>query len=145
MQLSQPQEGSSTPQPVDESQLYYQAVGGEKKKRLYGIGSSTSSYYPRSSSSTSSSIPRNAELELQIQQLQEELHQIRQQQQDERRAREEQQQEERRAREEQQQQERRAREEQTRDDVQRLFDEQMARWMRSNPRYPDNNDGTDNL
>ena len=80
-------------------------------------------------------------MELQIQQLHDKLQQMEQHQEDERRAREE-----------QYEAERMARAEQTRNDVQRLFEEQMAEWMRSNPQFPgnnnrtgsQNNDGTDN-
>jgi TolA-binding protein len=106
-------------------------VGGEKKKRVYGIGSSNSSYYPGSSSSASSSAPHNAQLELQIKQLQDELHQMRQQHQ-----------EERSQMEQQQEEERRTREQQTRDEVTRLFNEQMQQWMRSNPRFGPGGDGS---
>ena len=141
-QLSQPQDGSTTPQAVNETQLYLDAVGGEKKKRVYGIGSSNSSYYPSSSSSASSSAPHNAQLELQIKQLQDELHQMRQQHQEERSQMEQQQEEDRRAREQQQAEERTARQQQTRDEVTRLFNEQMQQWKRSNPSFGPGGDGS---
>ena len=132
MQLSQPQEGSSSPQPVDETQLYFQAVGGEKKKRVYGIGSSKASYYPGSSSNTSSSsFTRNAEMELQIRQLQDKLQQMEQLQEDERMAREE-----------RDEAERIARAEQMRNEVQRLFQEQMDEFRRYMPHFPGNNNGS---
>lgn len=43
-------------EPVDMSQIYLQVVGGEKKRRVYGLGSQASAYYPEkfSSSSTTS-------------------------------------------------------------------------------------------
>jgi hypothetical protein len=75
-QLSQPLEGSSEPQPVDETDLYFQAVGGEKKKRVYRMGSSGSSYYGGGSGCASSSSQnniRNVQLEHRVEQLQEQL------------------------------------------------------------------------
>jgi TolA-binding protein len=110
---------------VDETQLYYDVVGGEKKKRVYGVGSYKSICYPGSSSDASSSVSRNAQLESQIQELQDKLKQM----------------------EERQEEANRLREEQTRNDVQRMFLEMMAQWQRSNPpppyphNYPPNNDG----
>ncbi|KAJ9168405.1 hypothetical protein P3X46_019933 [Hevea brasiliensis] len=56
-QSSQPQEGCSDPPIVDEVALYYQVVGGEKKNRVYGIGSQASIFYPSSSHGSSSSHP----------------------------------------------------------------------------------------
>ncbi|XP_058006737.1 uncharacterized protein LOC131182105 [Hevea brasiliensis] len=55
-QSSQPQEGCSDPPIVDEVALYYQVVGGEKKNRVYGIGSQASIFYPSSSHGSSSRI-----------------------------------------------------------------------------------------
>jgi TolA-binding protein len=106
---------------VDETQLYYDVVGADKKKRVYGVGSYKSTCYPGSSSDASSSVSRNAQLEGQIQQLQEQLRHM----------------------EERQEEERRQREEQTRETVQRMFLETMAQWQRSNPPPPPppNNDG----
>jgi hypothetical protein len=74
-QFSQPQEGSDEPQPVDEAEVYFQAAGGEKKKRVYGMGSSGASYYgggSRCSSSSQNNI-RNVELEGRVEQLQAQL------------------------------------------------------------------------
>ena len=53
---SQSEEDSTEPVEVNMSQLYLQAVGGEKKRRVYGLGSQASAFYPetfRSSSTTS--------------------------------------------------------------------------------------------
>ncbi|KAK1402917.1 hypothetical protein POM88_002522 [Heracleum sosnowskyi] len=48
---SRPIDGSSTPQPVDENQLYYDAVGGRNSRnKIYGIGSSQNLFYAPSSS-----------------------------------------------------------------------------------------------
>ncbi|XP_050208240.1 uncharacterized protein LOC126657575 [Mercurialis annua] len=50
---SQPQEDGSVPE-VDIHSLYYDVVGGAKKKQVYGLGSQASVFYPHSFSSTSS-------------------------------------------------------------------------------------------
>ncbi|KAJ9159490.1 hypothetical protein P3X46_024997 [Hevea brasiliensis] len=70
-QSSQPQEGCSDPPIVDEVALYYQVVGGEKKNRVYGIGSQASIFYPSSSHGSSSSHPimLDQAMEEEIQQL----------------------------------------------------------------------------
>ncbi|XP_057999354.1 uncharacterized protein LOC110667511 [Hevea brasiliensis] len=71
-QSSQPQEGCSDPPIVDEVALYYQVVGGEKKNRVYGIGSQASIFYPSSShgsSSTASYCAQSEAMEEEIQQL----------------------------------------------------------------------------
>ncbi|KAK1387060.1 hypothetical protein POM88_015238 [Heracleum sosnowskyi] len=48
---SRPADGSSTPQSVDENQLFYDAVGGRNSKnRIYGLGSSQDLFYAPSSS-----------------------------------------------------------------------------------------------
>lgn len=48
---SQPADGSSTPQPVDENQLFYDAVGGRNSRnRIYGLGSLQDIIYAPSSS-----------------------------------------------------------------------------------------------
>ncbi|KAK1357109.1 hypothetical protein POM88_050365 [Heracleum sosnowskyi] len=48
---SRPADGSSTPQSVDENQLFYDAVGGRKSKnRIYGLGSSQDLFYAPSNS-----------------------------------------------------------------------------------------------
>ncbi|XP_043804623.1 uncharacterized protein LOC110627282 [Manihot esculenta] len=39
------QEGSNEPTPINEAQLYYEAVGGQKKNRVYGLGSQASAYF----------------------------------------------------------------------------------------------------
>ncbi|XP_043808700.1 uncharacterized protein LOC122722295 [Manihot esculenta] len=38
-------EGSNEPTPINEAQLYYEAVGGHKKSRVYGLGSQASAYF----------------------------------------------------------------------------------------------------
>ena len=51
---SQPVDGSSEPQPVDENSLYYAVVGGhDERNRIYGLGSSQSIFYGPSSSTIS--------------------------------------------------------------------------------------------
>ena len=48
---SQPVDGSSEPQPVDENKLYSDVVGGRNKRnRIYGLGSSQDIFYEPSSS-----------------------------------------------------------------------------------------------
>ncbi|XP_043807323.1 uncharacterized protein LOC122721967 [Manihot esculenta] len=42
---TQQQEGSNEPMPINEAQLYYEAVGGQKKSRVYGLGSQASAYF----------------------------------------------------------------------------------------------------
>ncbi|KAJ9175252.1 hypothetical protein P3X46_013824 [Hevea brasiliensis] len=51
-QASQSQELGSEPPIVDSNALYYEAVGGARKRRVYGLGSTTFTFYPSSSSST---------------------------------------------------------------------------------------------
>ena len=48
---SQSEEEST--EPVDMSQIYLEVVGGEKKRRVYGLGSQASAYYPENFSSSS--------------------------------------------------------------------------------------------
>ena len=50
---SQSEEDSTEPVEVNMSQLYLQAVGGEKKRRVYGLGSQASTFYPETFSSSS--------------------------------------------------------------------------------------------
>ena len=50
---SQSEEDSMEPVEVNMSQLYLQAVGGEKKRRVYGLGSQASAFYPETFSSSS--------------------------------------------------------------------------------------------
>ena len=119
-QLSQPQEGSSEPQPVDELALYLQAAGGVQKKRVFGLGSSCSSYYGGGASSSSSqNNPRNDELEQRVENLQEELRTMREET-------------------TQREAEMRRRDEESRDmqrqlRAQRHFQEQMMAYMQSQP------------
>ena len=42
---TQQQEGSNEPTPINEAQLYYEVVGGQKKSWVYGLGSQTSAYH----------------------------------------------------------------------------------------------------
>lgn len=51
VERSRPADGSSTPQVVDENQLFYDAVGGRNSRNMiYGIGSSQDIFYGPSSS-----------------------------------------------------------------------------------------------
>ena len=43
-EMSQPEEGSSEPRPIDDNEIFVKNVGGVKKSRLYGIGSEISAY-----------------------------------------------------------------------------------------------------
>ena len=43
---SQPLDDGSEPPPVDINALYFEAAGGEKRRRVYGIGSQAASIYP---------------------------------------------------------------------------------------------------
>ena len=52
---SQPLDDGSQPPPVDIDTLYFEAVGGEKRRRVYGLGSRAASIYPSSCQSTGSS------------------------------------------------------------------------------------------
>ena len=52
---SQPSDDGSQPPPVDIDTLYFEAVGGEKRRRVYGLGSRAASIYPSSCQSTGSS------------------------------------------------------------------------------------------
>ncbi|KAK4724413.1 hypothetical protein R3W88_027192 [Solanum pinnatisectum] len=42
---------------IDQSEAFYQAVGGEKKRRIYGLGSEAKSYYGQKLSASSSVLP----------------------------------------------------------------------------------------
>ena len=52
---SQPLDDGSQPPPVDIDTLYFEAVGGEKRRRVYGLGSRAAFIYPSSCQSTGSS------------------------------------------------------------------------------------------
>ena len=52
---SQPLDDGSQPPQVDIDTLYFEAVGGEKKRRVYGLGSRAASIYLSSYQSTGSS------------------------------------------------------------------------------------------
>ena len=52
---SQPLDDGSQPPLVDIDTLYFEAVGGEKRRRVYGLGSRAASIYPSSCQSTRSS------------------------------------------------------------------------------------------
>ena len=47
-------DGSQSP-PVDINTLYLEAAGGDKRRRVYGLGSRAASIYPSSCQSTGSS------------------------------------------------------------------------------------------
>ena len=62
--MSQPEEGSSEPRPVDDNEIFVKNVGGVKKSRLYGIGSEISTYCSIASfSGTSPAMGHSHELE----------------------------------------------------------------------------------
>ncbi|KAG8661886.1 uncharacterized protein LOC110606300 isoform X4 [Manihot esculenta] len=71
---SQPQEGCSEPPIVDEVMLYYQAVGGNKKRRVYGVGSQASTFYSQSFHTSFSSTTSRVQSEA----LRDELRQLHQ-------------------------------------------------------------------
>ena len=52
---SQPLDDGSQPPPVNIDTLYFEVVGGEKRRRVYGLGSRAASIYPSSCHSTGSS------------------------------------------------------------------------------------------
>ncbi|KAK1378583.1 hypothetical protein POM88_025327 [Heracleum sosnowskyi] len=65
---SRPVDGSSTPRPVDENQLYYDALSGRNSRnKIYGIGSSQNLFYALSSSTiahiSNSSYPNSQDYE----------------------------------------------------------------------------------
>ena len=71
--MSQPEEGSSEPRPVDDNEIFVKNVGGVKKSRLYGIGSEISTYCSIASfSGTSPATGHSHELEDKLQLVQEE-------------------------------------------------------------------------
>ena len=71
--MSQPEEGSSEPRPIDGNEIFVKNVEGVNKSRLYGIGSEISTYYNIASfSDTSPATGHNHELEDQLQHMQEE-------------------------------------------------------------------------
>ncbi|XP_057999063.1 uncharacterized protein LOC110648240 [Hevea brasiliensis] len=72
-----------TPDNIDENQLYLDVVGGgEKRRKMYGLGSESSTFYPSigasSSQAFSSSSSQNAALQQQIKQLEKQLENERQ-------------------------------------------------------------------
>ena len=78
--MSQPEEGSSKPRPVDDNEIFVKNVGGVKKSRLYGIGSEISTYCSIASfSGTSPATGHSHELEDKLQLVQEENKQLRDQ------------------------------------------------------------------
>ena len=50
---SQMTEGSTEPVEVNVSEIYLQVVGSEKRRRVYGLGSLASTFYPENFSSSS--------------------------------------------------------------------------------------------
>ena len=70
--MSQVEEGSSEPRPVDDNEIFFKNVGRVKKSRLYGIGSKISTYCSIASfSGTSPATSHSHELEDQLQHVQE--------------------------------------------------------------------------
>ena len=53
--ISQTQEENSESMQVDMSQLFLQVVGGQKKQRVYGLGSQAEAFYPDSFTGSASS------------------------------------------------------------------------------------------
>ena len=53
--ISQTQEENSESMQVDMSQLFLQVVGGQKKQRVYGLGSQAEVFYPDSFTGSASS------------------------------------------------------------------------------------------
>ncbi|XP_039126774.1 uncharacterized protein LOC120262925 [Dioscorea cayenensis subsp. rotundata] len=74
-QASQTQEGLDELPIVDETTLYYEAVGGGKKSRVYGIGSQACIFYPHSSSSLSTGSSSEA-LHVEVRDLHQTLSQV---------------------------------------------------------------------
>ena len=71
--MSQPDEGSFEPRPVDVNEIFVKNVGGVKKSRLYGIGSEIPTYCSVASfSGTSPATGHSHELEDKLQLVQEE-------------------------------------------------------------------------
>ena len=71
--MSQPEEGSFEPRPIDDNEIFVKNVGGVKKSRLYGIGSEISTYHNITSfNGTSPATGHSHELEDQLQHVQEE-------------------------------------------------------------------------
>ena len=71
--MSQPEEGSSEPRPIDDNEIFVKNVEGVNKSRLYGIGSEISTYDNIASFSDTSPVTgHNHELEDQLQLMQEE-------------------------------------------------------------------------
>ena len=66
--MSQPDEGSSKPRPIDDNEIFVKNVGGVKKWRLYDIGSEISTYCSIASfSGTSPATSYSHELDDQLQ------------------------------------------------------------------------------
>ena len=81
--MSQPEEGSSEPRPVDDNEIFVKNIGGVKKSRLYGIDSEISTYCSIASfSGTSLATGHSHELEDRLQLVQEENKLLRDQFQD---------------------------------------------------------------
>ena len=80
---SQPSDGSSIPQLIDENRLFYDAVGGRNKRnRIYGIGSSHDTFYEPSSnvisyfSSSQPNIQDYQKLQTEFQEMKERIKEI---------------------------------------------------------------------
>ena len=61
---SQPLDDGSQPLLVDIDTFYFEAIGGEKKRRVYGLGSRAASIYPSSCQSTGAHTHQHLQLEL---------------------------------------------------------------------------------
>ena len=55
--ISSPSDGSQEVQELDINRLYFDVVGGEKKRRVYGLGSQSSTLYQDQNSVTSRNSP----------------------------------------------------------------------------------------
>ncbi|XP_021598825.1 uncharacterized protein LOC110604826 [Manihot esculenta] len=64
-QASQTDNDSTEASCIDEAQLYFEAVGGEKKRRVYGLGSQASVFFPNkcSASTAFTSAQQNQDLQ----------------------------------------------------------------------------------
>ena len=75
MQSSHTQKGYSDPPIVNKAALYFQAVGGEKKHRVYGVGSQAFVFYPQSSQTLSANTSSDM-LQTEISQLRQTIDQL---------------------------------------------------------------------
>lgn len=64
-QRVQSEEGIESSEQPDERQLFLEAVGGENKKRIYGLGSQAFQFYPHCASTSNSNAARTQQTALQ--------------------------------------------------------------------------------